>query len=66
MVFLKPSHCTTSLKLRRTVKVWEISLPFCSFNIWIVVCKLRIKSDAIYLRDIFFYVKMLSTFYIRG
>ena len=33
---------------------------------WIVVCKLRIKSDAIYLRDIFFYVKMLSTFYIRG
>ena len=33
---------------------------------WIVVCKLQIKSDAIYLRDIFFYVKMLSTFYIRG
>ena len=33
---------------------------------WIVVCKLQIKRDAIYLRDIFFYVKMLSTFYIRG
>ena len=34
--------------------------------LWIVVCKIQIKSDAIYLRDIFFYVKMLSTFYIRG